>query len=535
MPKQTVKPAFYNRLTNRGERDGGSFDAKIAANGNSISKVFAEKNVPYLLTNSKPYCKIRVRIIIVILFCALLSSCASNIAYYANLDGLAANQRFSDAAKLTQTSKDKYYGDKNALLYCLDIGFFLHTAGDYEESNKYFEKAKELFDYFFTKSITTEASTWLISDNTRPYYGEDFERVLVNIFSAINYTMLGKMQDALVEARQADQFLTSLQTKYGYKNVYKEDAFARYFLGMLYENNGERNDAYISYFKALKAYEKNGKYYNFAIPAELIISCKRLAYKLGFADDLKDINEKYQNIPRASSETPLASGQSSNMGELVVINYNGLAPKKVETIFEISFGNAWLYVNANEINSQDEEQVEKAGSIARSIFAQEQVRMAFPKYENSNYTIETMELGLESSALEPKKAVLADDIGEIAKVSLDDKITRIRAKTIARAAIKFALAHEISAKVAENNGETGGFLSKIAMAVASTLTEKADRRSWRVLPDKILISTIALPEGKNSVILTFRDKYGNKVYQKTINDIQIMHNKKTFYIVRTAQ
>ena len=469
--------------------------------------------------------------ILAILFCALLTSCASNMAYYSSLDGLVTNQRFSDAVKLTQTSRDKYYGDKNALLYCLDVGFFLHTAGEYEESNKYFEKAKELFDYYFTKSITTEASTWLVNDNTRPYYGEDFERVLVNIFSAINYTMLGKMQDALVEARQADNFLTSLQTKYGYKNVYKEDAFARYFLGMLYENSNEPNDAYISYYKAFKAYEENSKYYSFPIPDELIISCKRLASKLGFNDDLKEFNDKYKDIP----QPVVTSGQTSNTGELVVIDYNGLAPKKVESIFEISFGNAWLYVNANKINSQDEEQVEKASSIARSIFAQEQVRIAFPKYESSNYIIETMELGVDSSAQEPQKSVLVNDIGQIAKVSLDDKIGRIRAKTIARAAIKFALSHEISAKVEENSGKTAGFLSKIALAVASVLAEKADTRSWRVLPDKILISKMELPEGKNTVVLTFRDKYGNKVYQKTATDIQITHNKKTFYIVRTAQ
>jgi len=56
-----IKPGLCNRFKNRGERDGGSFDSKTADNGNSISKVFADKNVPYLATNSKSYCKIRVQ------------------------------------------------------------------------------------------------------------------------------------------------------------------------------------------------------------------------------------------------------------------------------------------------------------------------------------------------------------------------------------------------------------------------------------------------------------------------------------------
>ncbi|MCK9583084.1 MAG: biotin synthase BioB [Endomicrobiales bacterium] len=58
---KSIQHGLCDRFENRGERDGGSFDAKTAANGNSIGKDFADKNVPYLLTNSKSYCKIRVQ------------------------------------------------------------------------------------------------------------------------------------------------------------------------------------------------------------------------------------------------------------------------------------------------------------------------------------------------------------------------------------------------------------------------------------------------------------------------------------------
>ena len=57
-----VEPGLCNRFENRDGRDGGSFDAKIAENGSSIRKVFAEENVPYLRANSKSYCKIRVKV-----------------------------------------------------------------------------------------------------------------------------------------------------------------------------------------------------------------------------------------------------------------------------------------------------------------------------------------------------------------------------------------------------------------------------------------------------------------------------------------
>jgi len=70
-----LKPSSCNRFENRDERDGGSFDIggstkalphwdscrggchKTADNGNSIGKDFANKNAPYLATNSKAYCR----------------------------------------------------------------------------------------------------------------------------------------------------------------------------------------------------------------------------------------------------------------------------------------------------------------------------------------------------------------------------------------------------------------------------------------------------------------------------------------------
>jgi hypothetical protein len=60
--KQNFEPELCNRFENRDERDGGSFDVKTADNGDSIDKDFAEKNVPYLLTNSESYRKIRVEV-----------------------------------------------------------------------------------------------------------------------------------------------------------------------------------------------------------------------------------------------------------------------------------------------------------------------------------------------------------------------------------------------------------------------------------------------------------------------------------------
>jgi len=85
----------------------------------------------------------------------------------------------------------------------------------------------------------------LSNDLTLPYEGEDFETVLINVVAALNYVLLNQWDDALVEARKVDHKLNVINDRYDKKNVYKEDAFARYLSGILYEGKGELNDAFI--------------------------------------------------------------------------------------------------------------------------------------------------------------------------------------------------------------------------------------------------------------------------------------------------
>lgn len=459
--------------------------------------------------------------ILIVIF--LLSSCATKTAYYNNLNTFVSAGKYTDAVSLVEKSKMDIYGEKNALLYHLDRGFLLHLAQNYTESNQSFERAKKIAQDYFTKSITTEASTLLISDNMRPYYGEDFERALINVFSSINYVLMGKDSDALVEARQVDHFLKTLQTNYGYKNVYQEDAFVRYFMGMLYENQGQVNDAFISYRQALDAYKKYVKDYSVATPSELVNDALRTAKKLGFNEEIDEIKKNWGNISTKEYQP--------NTGELIILNYNGFSPEKVDDFFEISFGKGWAYVGKVQSSSDEESQVRQAGAIARSIAADEQVRIAFPKYVPIDYRIKSMEAIVNGNK---SNSELVEDVGAIAMKSLNDRIARVRIRAIARGVIKFALARKIGQQVEQSSGEMSGWIAKKLLTAASAATELADKRSWRSLPDKILMTHLQIQEGKHSIQLKFRDKNGNEITSQLLENIQIKAAKKTIIVVRTA-
>ena len=462
----------------------------------------------------------------------LLTSCATPVLYYKKLDRMVSDGNYKEAAALAKSSKQTVYGDKNNLLYFIDCGILSHLSGNYADSNLFFEKAKSTAQEYFTKSITTEASTFLINDTMRPYYGEDFEHALIHVFSALNYISSGQEEEALVEARQVDHFLNTLQTNYGYKNVYKEDAFARYLAGMLYENHDEINDAFISYRKALDAYEAYQKSYSVAPPKQLIEDVIRTAQRLGFHDEIIEIEKKWK-VPNENSKKI-----SPSDGELVVIHYNGFSPVKVDDIFEISFGKGWAYVGQVTAKGKEAGQVKQASAIARSISADEQIRIAFPKYVPVEYKIQNAEITVDNLNKEFGPGELVQDIGKIAETDLQDRINRIRAKAIARAAVRYALSKQIIQKATSNQGKEGrnlvNLITKAALNTISTVIEHADTRSWRLLPDKIFMHRVILPEGIHSIQMKYYSDYRTIITTKNIDNINIKAGKKTYVIVRTA-
>jgi len=454
----------------------------------------------------------------------LLASCATNTGYYDTLNMLVSNERYPEAASLAETSTKEYDPKTDSLLYYLDCGILKHYSGNYQDSNQYFEKAKTLATDYFTKSITAEASTLLVNDTMRPYYGENFERSLINVFCALNYISMGNENEALVEARQVDHFLTTLKTNYGYKDVYTEDAFARYLMGMLYENQGEINDAYISYKQALVAYRKYESQYQTLTPADLLTDVVRTGKKLGFNSDLSELQK--------SHSLNLDAKPYGNEGEVVFICYNGFAPEKIDNFFEIAFTDGWLCVEAAQVQGKDESEVAQARTIARSIVSDEQIRLSFPKYVDLDYRIKNIAVSFEGNPA--VSGYLSEDVGAIAKKGLQNRIGRIRTRTYARATLKYVLRRNISQKVQESNSELVGWLAKTTMKAVANATEVADKRCWRSLPDKIIVTRTVLPVGKQTVNLAFKDEQGNTVTTKEYKDIEIRKGKKTFITVRTA-
>ncbi len=392
----------------------------------------------------------------------LLVSCTGmKTSFYPKVEKNLWSGNYSQASSTLKKSK-KAFGKKNAVLFHLEAGLLDHYAGNFKQSNKHLLTAEKEMQRLYTKSITTSLASMITNDNELLYEGENFEKVMVNLFLSLNFLQMGDLESALVEARKVDVKLNEFSREYQGKNVYKEDAFVRYLMGTLYEAEGELNDAYISYIKAYKAFELYEKQFNTPLPESLKQNLIRLAGKLGFDDEKEEFEEEF-NLKLSES------GQKSN-GSLVVIIYSGKGPIKKEIKIKPT-----IY---------DKDAVPHTFAIAVPTFKAREK-------QNRNYQVR-LNSPMNSQL---RRAERFQDITKIAEKDLQDRIDLIYLKAGGRAVLKF-LAIEAAKKEMKGDSKVANFFVGSLLDATYTASEKADVRTWRSLPDEIQVSRLEAPPGK---------------------------------------
>ena len=428
-----------------------------------------------------------------------LSGCGPGVRQYVQMDNLQARQQFAEADAVVVNHKADY-GDRNAVLYDFDRGMMLHLAGQYAESNQYLAQAEDRIDQLYTKSVSAEAGAMLTNDNTLPYEGEDFEKVMINVIAALNYVYLGQWDDALVEARKVDHKLDLFNDKYDKKNVYKRDALAQYLSGLLYEAKGEINDAFISYRKAYEAYGDYRKDYGTPLPPTLPSDLLRTSAALGFTEEHQEYLKQFPDA-RWTTEKELQS-----QAELIFISYTGRSPVKED-----------FFVTAPIRD-------DKGGTYI--------LRVALPKFVPLPDRVRSAEVRLtpENGAVITQRAFLAENITAIAKKNLEDRIGRITAKAIARAVAKYQASRLVKKEVARktDNNPLADILADVGTNIYSLASEQSDKRSWRTLPGEIRMARMAVPPGTYTVAVEYYDAAGGVIERKTYPPVTLKAGEKRF-------
>jgi len=429
----------------------------------------------------------------------LLAGCGPSVNRYLLIESsLRANDPKGADAVVQQAEKE--YGEKSLVLYGMDRGMTLHLAGDYQQSNTVLEQAEEELDRLYTRKVRTEALAFMTNDTALPYEGDPYEQVLINVLKALNYASLGQWQDALVEARRIDHRLNVLSDRTKEKNAYREDSFARYLSGILYESTGDVNNAFIAYRNAYETFEATRSWSHTAVPSQLRADLLRTAEALHFTQELAEYKHMF---PDTKWETSQALQQ---LAQVVVISYNGRAPRKEDQFLDLPISlNALQLVLLNRGFSQATQQSNRAMDTVLYGLNGRVVRVALPRLiqQKVPMPVDTVSLISDNGTRVTVNTELVHNVTALAEKALSERMAGITTKALARAATKFAMAEAATRGAQQAAGKDAGpwvgllvgLLTK-GLAVAS---EEADKRSWQTLPDEIHLARIWVPPGRYQV------------------------------------
>lgn len=408
-------------------------------------------------------------VIAAILCIVMLQGCATHAQKTADMRQLLQQGRPDMALK--QLEKD---AGTDEVLGNMNRGILRRMNHDYEGSNQAFEAAKRRIEALYATSITEQAGAVIINDETISFDGDRYEQVLIHAYKALNYIALGALDSARVEILQSDVKMME------WGETPEEDPFVRYLSGIVFEALGEKDDALISYRKAVQVYRNSKQRHGLAVPNQLKQDLLRLLA------DLRLWNE-YKQYQREFGMTGWKPPSTKGMGELIVIMNNGLAPQRDQNVFQ-----TWSHEMSLNI------------------------RVAVPHYPYPPAYVNQVKLYADSDS---RFLETVENIDGLARASLEAEMPLITTRAIARAVVK--------KKTEKEAGERGNGLMQLALLVVNTATEIADTRCWNTLPQEIQLGRLLLPAGSHDVRMDVINRAGVVVDSYHI-PVTIREGSKTF-------
>lgn len=418
----------------------------------------------------------------------MMASCAPSVSQYRHYYAALESPSASKAGPVEAIERAKgNYPDRDRVLYGMDLGMANNVVGQYAESQKIFRDTDRAIERLYTKSVTNILLAYQTNDLVMPYRGYPFERVMVNLVNSLNYAGTGDWNGALVEARKIREKLIEYNRRYpeaavapaqyanyagpaqrlldqrripynpSQLNHYTDDAFARFLSGVYEEaqvNSGgvDYQNAFLSYKKALGAYEKNRVLYGTPVPEFLGPALLRTAEAAGRVNHLAQYKKEYPGVSWVPSRTFEA------MGHVVFIGYNGrmyhLMSEKFAFPFPI-FGQIVL------------------------------ISMAFPKPVGGGTSVMGHDVQAVDAMSRPAgfaRSELGENVRAIGLTNFQDRMKRIVIREAIRAILKTTEQVIAQQQAGKSGGALGQFIAAVVGGVATYASDEADTRSWRTLP-----------------------------------------------------
>ncbi len=406
------------------------------------------------------------------------------------------------------TYLQKHAPKKTDIPHQFELGLVAHYADLFTESNTAFDMAGDIAEDRYTKSVSKELGSLVTSDKLRPYAATQYERLLGHYYRALNYVYLNQLEGALIECRRATALIAYFKgddENYDFFGT----GFLAYLSGICFEASSEWNDALISYRQAAEYYKNAAEKTGVEMPSDIGKALVRLTHRLGFTDEFERYQEQY-------GESPLPS---ENTGELILFYESGYVPPKREEnlVFPI--------LKTDDVEDEDfvPTLMGREGKTYEEVKLAYLLRVAIPTIGTKRPTFRGIAVAVGEAQ---KTGVLVEDVENIAIETFKAERPIILLRTLVRAIGKYLLTGQ-----AAKQNEALGLLTNLA----GVLTEQADTRAWKTLPNQIFIVRMSLPAGTHRLNFSFLDADSKTLRDESGPEVTIHSNRITFWNHRTYE
>lgn len=330
------------------------------------------------------------------------------------------------------------------------------AGGQPDAAERSLREVRDHFEQFEQQALGEITLSYLTDDKRRAYAGEDYEKVLVRAFLALS-NLLHDGSDAAAYSLQTIEKQEQIIAGGGDgqqdnpKLAYARVALAPYLYGMLREaTHREYDDAQRSY-------------------AEVV------SWQPTFVPGQQD----WQRVVYGRHSAP-------GHGVLYVFALTGRGPYKAETVETPS--SAALLIAGEIVNQVGERAV--TPNIAP---------VKVPIVVAQPNIVQSVAVSVDAQAVGVTQTVT--DVSALAVSQYEAVFPRVVARAVARRCLKKGMLYGAQ-EVADVPSGSLSSLAFVAAGVAWEASESADTRCWGLLPDKIQVLRIELPQGEHRVELT---------------------------------
>ena len=372
--------------------------------------------------------------------CATLRATAA--AYDTGPRGIARpQQQLRDALARADFPVALAWREDDELLRELGVGVSSYYAAQFARSAVVLDSAALLADDRITKSVTGNVLALITNDLARPYQTRRTERLFIAYYGMLSHARLEQWEDAAVEARR----LSALLAQFAADRTDSERAThgtLHYLAAVVFERAGERGEAQVAY------------------------RCARAL------------------LPQ-QVDSARGNGTNGEGDVLVVVERGFVAHRATETI-NVFIGDSdrdSLGPRRPRRGRDRDDDVDDDGGYWLSV-AFSSVRRA------ERVTGEPMLLVDGATLANVRVAALLDE------ATIADE-GRERSALLARAVARAAAKYVVTKAVRDKKGEVAGSIANIG----ASLLERADIRSWHLLPQDITLLRVHAPAGRRQLQL----------------------------------